>query len=295
MQTLGVFVTLGDMVIDGISITEDLKHRLQHQTKARAERLRVGVIVVERTPQADQFLAAKQRFAKSINVDLDVLTLPTLSQTTEYLLQLILRAPMQYNGLILQLPVPERYDLDQILRLFPLPLDIDVLGITAYEQFQEGTLPFMPPVVAACAEILHRNQYVLAGRTVVIVGEGRLVGAPAAVWARRMGALVSVANRRTEDLASLTRTADIIILGAGVPGLLTPDMVQQGVVVLDAGTSESAGVVKGDADPAVAEKAALFTPTPGGIGPITVAKVFENLLALDHLKHARNTEQANLS
>jgi methylenetetrahydrofolate dehydrogenase (NADP+)/methenyltetrahydrofolate cyclohydrolase len=100
-----------------------------------------------------------------------------------------------------------------------------------------------------------------------------------------MGANVTVTNRSTVDLASHTREADVIILGAGSPGLLTPDMVKQGAIVLDAGTSEEGGVVKGDANPAVAEKASLFTPTPGGIGPITVAKLFENLLVLDALKH----------
>jgi methylenetetrahydrofolate dehydrogenase (NADP+)/methenyltetrahydrofolate cyclohydrolase len=100
-----------------------------------------------------------------------------------------------------------------------------------------------------------------------------------------MGAVsVDVVNKGTEDVGALTREADVIMLGAGVPGLLQPDMVKEGAVILDAGTSETAGVVKGDADPSCAEKASLFTPSPGGIGPITVAMIFKNLLALKGLR-----------
>ncbi len=94
-------------------------------------------------------------------------------------------------------------------------------------------------------------------------------------------------NSSTGDLAEHTREADVLVLGAGSPGLITPDMVKDGVIILDAGTGESEGVLKGDADPACAAKARIFTPTPGGLGPVTVAKVFENLLTLVNLKAKR--------
>jgi len=106
------------------------------------------------------------------------------------------------------------------------------------------------------------------------------VGQPAAVWFRNHGAEVTIVNRKTPDIGAVTRASDIIVLGTGKPGILTPDMITERSVVLDAGTSETAGKLAGDADPACAQKAALFTPVPGGIGPITVAIIFRNLLAL---------------
>ena len=275
------------MLVDGKSIAEDIRARLLEEVKHIANPLKLGVIALEHTAETRQFLNIKQRFGQSIHVDVSLISLPRLHEDTEHLLAEIIHAPHTYDGLILQLPIPHTYDAAQALGLFPLSVDVDVLGTIAYGQFEEHNLPFLPPVVGAFAEILNRYQYGLAGRNVVVVGEGRLVGAPAAIWARYLGAHVTVLNRATQDIASYTQTADIIILGAGSPGLLTPDMVKQGVIVLDAGTSEEGGVVKGDADPAVAEKAALFTPTPGGVGPVTVAKVFENLLTLYHLKHKK--------
>jgi methylenetetrahydrofolate dehydrogenase (NADP+)/methenyltetrahydrofolate cyclohydrolase len=273
------------MLIDGKLIAEDLRRDLAARVKKTGRRLTLGVVAIDHSAATRQFLNIKQKFGQSIGVTVNVLSLPPFQENTEHLLALILHAAKSCDGLILQLPLPGTFDTGQALSLFPLPLDVDVIGATAYRQFEEGTLPFFPPVIAAFAEVLHRHHYTLAGKEVVVVGEGRLVGAPAAVWARRMGGNVTVANRSTGDLAALTRNADVVILGAGSPGLLTPDMVKQGVIVLDAGTSEEGGVVKGDADPAVGTIAALFTPTPGGVGPLTVAKVFENLLILDGIKH----------
>jgi methylenetetrahydrofolate dehydrogenase (NADP+)/methenyltetrahydrofolate cyclohydrolase len=272
------------MIIDGKQIANDIKRRLLTRTRAGEHRLSLGVIVVHQNFTMNSFVEIKRRFGEEINVRVDVLNVPPHSQTNEELLHLLLQSSRTHDGLLLQLPLPRQYMLDEVLHLFPLSHDVDVLGVTAYHQFEEGKLPFLPPVIGAFAEILQHYELVIAGKKVVVVGEGRLVGAPAAIWANHLGAVVQVANRETKDLGALTRDADVVILGAGSPGILKPDMVKNGVIVLDAGTSEVEGALRGDADPAVAEKASLFTPTPGGIGPITVAKVFENLLVLADLK-----------
>ena len=132
----------------------------------------------------------------------------------------------------------------------------------------------------AIEAIAERHALTWEGKRVVIFGAGRLVGAPARTYAERKGARVVVCDQDTEDVITHTLAADIIILGVGKPNLLTKDMVKDGVVVFDAGASEDGGVLVGDAAPDVAEKAALFTPVPGGIGPITVAVLFRNLLIL---------------
>ena len=285
MQTSAVFGTLTDMIVDGKAIAEDIRRRLMTEAKNRGRLLTLGVIALEHSPEAQQYLAIKKKFGQSIRVNVEVITLPALHEDDEHLFHEIIHASKHFDGIVLQLPLPRKFNTEQVLSLFPLPLDVDVIGATAYKQFEEDALPFLPPVVGAFVEILHQQKYILGGKNVVVVGAGRLVGAPAAVWARQLGANVTTANSTTVDLASLTRSADVIILGAGSPGLLKADMVKQGVIVLDAGTSEDGGVVRGDADPAVAEKASVFTPTPGGVGPIAVAKLFENLLVLDALKH----------
>jgi len=138
----------------------------------------------------------------------------------------------------------------------------------------------LPPVVGAIKELSKRQHVVFAGAKVVVVGEGRLVGKPAALWAKKQGAQVKVIHRNTERPEEILKTADIIISGAGDPGIIKPEMIKEGVVIFDAGTSEEGGVLKGDANPACADKATLFTPVPGGIGPITVAVLLRNLVNL---------------
>ena len=91
---------------------------------------------------------------------------------------------------------------------------------------------------------------------------------------------MSVVTKDTIDITHYTKNADIIVCGAGVPNLITEEMVKEGVIVLDAGTSEEGGILKGDVDPLVALKASLFTPVPGGIGPITIAVLLRNVVVL---------------
>lgn len=273
------------MNIDGKLIAHEIKTKLKAKTFERDPKLSLGIIVTEETAATRQYAALKQEFGKSIGVEVDILKLGPFEQKNEYLLQLMMHSTRKYDGIVLQLPLAAHFLLENVLNIFPLTHDVDVLGHTAYQQFKEGNLPFNPPVVGAFAEILTRSSVKLAGKKVVVFGQGRLVGGPAAIWASRFGATVSVITKDTIDVKAKTLEADIIVLGTGTPGLLTPDMVKEGVMILDAGSGEKEGVIVGDADPACAEKSALFTPTPGGVGPITVAKLFENLVALNEIRN----------
>ncbi|MBP9760028.1 MAG: bifunctional 5,10-methylenetetrahydrofolate dehydrogenase/5,10-methenyltetrahydrofolate cyclohydrolase [Candidatus Pacebacteria bacterium] len=272
------------MLIDGKSIARELRTALHERVRALGRRLTLGVVVVEETPEIHKFVELKQKCGEEVGVAVEVFAMDRMQHTTENLLQIVLHATREYDGLIVQLPLPHGLDLESLLSIYPLSHDVDVIGHMAYQQFKEGRLPFNPPVVAAIAEILHREGVRLADRRVLVIGEGRLVGAPATIWAERMGARVKTVNKTTERFDEWARGADIVICGAGAPGIIHPDNIKEGVIILDAGTSESEGVLRGDADPACAGKARIFTPTPGGIGPITVAKVFENLLTLMALK-----------
>ena len=137
-------------------------------------------------------------------------------------------------------------------------------------------------MVGAIAEICKRHHVEILGRNVAILGSGRLVGAPAEVWFRACGGRVSLFDKTTEisSMHACLREADIVVSGMGQAGYLKPEMLKEGVVLIDAGTSESRGVIVGDADPRCEEIARLFTPVPGGVGPLTVAMIFRNLITL---------------
>lgn len=275
-----ILATLVRMRIDGSSIARDIRNRVRAQLAARGRQPTLGVIVVKDTPEIRTFVNIKQCIGREIGVVVDVVQMDANGQDTASVLEMVSRTAETHDGVVLQLPLPATVDTEVVLAAFPLSCDVDVLGSAAWQSFERGSLPYLPPVVGAMDEILRREHVDVAGQEVLIVGEGRLVGAPASVWAAERGAQVTVVNKQTTDIESLARCADVIILGAGSPGVLKSHMVKPGVIILDAGTSESEGVLKGDADPACEAVASIFTPTPGGIGPITVAKLFENLVKL---------------
>ncbi len=260
--------------VDGKKIAEDIKAEVRSAVTKLARMPRLLVISCAPNLETTTYLELKERIAKSLGVHLEKKIFPETT-CTEELLHYIETEAVHFTGILVQLPLPAQIDTDQVLQAVPKEKDVD-----AFLYVHEDT-PVLPPVVAAIAAIAAEYQIVWTGKRVVIFGAGRLVGAPARRYAESQGALVTVCDEYTTGVTELTKTADIIILGAGQAGLLTKDMVRDGVVVFDAGASEDGGVLVGDADPDVASKAAIFTPVPGGIGPITVAVLFRNLLDLE--------------
>ncbi|MGH7175270.1 MAG: tetrahydrofolate dehydrogenase/cyclohydrolase catalytic domain-containing protein [Minisyncoccia bacterium] len=184
------------------------------------------------------------------------------------------------DSVIIQLPLAENLDTKEVLDAIPLAKDADVLSSAAREKFardEEGAL--LPPVVGAMKEIFEQYEVELRGKRAVVIGRGWLVGEPAAVWLAQQGARVTTLDRAAK-LGQDLPEADIIVCGAGSPHLIKPYMLKEGVVLVDAGTSEQGGALAGDADPSCVAKCSIFTPVPGGVGPVAVAKLFENAVIL---------------
>lgn len=267
------------MIVNGVEIARMVEGKVITAIQAWGKAPRLQIFACWPTFAAERFLALKKAQAEKLGITLEVEEYPSGS-TTDEIVAGIRTTITEMDGIIVQLPFPPHIDIEAVLNVIPASHDVDGIGAEARQLFAEGVPLVLPPVVGAIAEIIKRHDVEIAGKNVVVVGEGRLVGAPSAIWFRQQGAHVRTLNRKTEGLARFAREADILVLGAGVPCLITPDMVLGGVVIFDAGSSEDTGKLVGDADPACAEKAALFTPVPGGIGPITVALIFQNLLTL---------------
>jgi len=126
---------------------------------------------------------------------------------------------------------------------------------------------------------------------VTVVGRGRLVGLPAAKYFSDAGAQVTIIDEKTDPLqrSAALSASDVIVSGAGVPHMITVEMVKEGVIIFDAGTSEESGKLAGDVTPEVAQKASLFTPVPGGIGPLTIVSLLENVFLLANAQNTRTT------
>lgn len=267
------------MTIDGMRIASELAADTRAAIVALGRAPTLAVLACAPNFATQRFLALKRKRAQEVGIEISVVELSGLSTTSEARDVLVTLAAA-HDGVIVQLPFPETIEIEALLEALPAERDVDAIGVAATAGLARGTATVLPPVVAAIREIAQRTALSFRGAHVVVIGEGRLVGAPAAAWCRSQGASVEVLTRETADLSVHTRSADVLILGAGVPGLLTADMVKPGAAVFDAGTSEEGGRLVGDAVPDVASVAGIFTPVPGGIGPITVSVIFANLVAL---------------
>ncbi len=234
------------------------------------------VFVLSKDKATEQFINIKKRAGESVGAVIEIVDLPETT-TTDELVSMISTAVEESDGIIVQLPLPQGIDVEKILAALPASHDVDGIGVEASRGSSDQLLP---PVVAAFEHILQENSVTISNKKVVVVGHGRLVGRPAALWFEREGARVTVCDKNTADLSAELKDADIIVLGAGAPHLVKPEMIKEGAVILDAGTSEAGGKVVGDADPDCEAKAALFTPVPGGIGPLAVMMIFKNLASL---------------
>lgn len=267
------------MIIDGKKIAEERTRALRARVLERGTPLSLAIISIAPNFATEKYLNIKRRVAEVLGIELSVHALNEAA-TTEGVIAEIKKAAPLHHGIVLQLPYPEHIDIERVLAELPRNRDVDAIGGEAVAAMERGDWQIMPPVVGAIADIIREHAVVLAGKHVVVVGHGRLVGKPAALWAVQQGAVVTTITKESADYSASVAAADVLILGAGVPGLIIPEVIKEGVVIFDAGASEDSGRLVGDADPACASKASLFTPVPGGIGPITVVKLFENLLTL---------------
>ncbi|MDB5189221.1 MAG: 5,10-methylenetetrahydrofolate dehydrogenase [Parcubacteria group bacterium] len=237
----------------------------------------VRAIVMAPSAATESYLRIKEARAREAGMYLELIRMEN-DATTEDLLEKI--ALPGADSIIVQLPLPEQVDTKTVLDAIPLSLDADVLSTAAHDAFEKGDSDaLLPPVVAAMKEILERSGVEVQGKRAVVIGQGWLVGEPCAAWLAQAGVSVETLTRDSGDL-SILKNADIVVSGAGSPGLIRPEHLMNGVVLIDAGTSESGGAIVGDADPACAELASVFTPVPGGVGPIAVACLFANAALL---------------
>ena len=183
------------------------------------------------------------------------------------------------DGIIVQMPLPPDIPLRAVIDAIDPAKDIDGLHPENAGLLAEGYDGFLPATAQASVEILKRSGIAIEGRHAVVVGRSNVVGKPAALLLLREHATVTICHSRTVDLGSHTRTADIVIVAAGVPGLITGAMLKPGAAVVDVGINVVDDGIVGDVDFASASQVVgAISPVPGGVGPLTNAILMQHLL-----------------
>lgn len=228
---------------------------------------KLAIIRTNPDPVVDSYMKLKQTYGTDVLIDVDVHTIDqkdALARIEE------LNKDDSVHGIIVQIPLPDKSQTDEILNAVAKNKDVDGLAT--------GTL-FEPATPLAIDWLLAGYNVDLAHKKIVIVGHGRLVGRPLAALWKQNGFDVEIADKKTENLGEITRNADVIVCATGVPGLITSDMIKQDAVVVDAGVATDKNGLAGDLAADVRGREDLMlTPEKGGVGPLTVCALFENVI-----------------
>lgn len=267
------------MLINGKQYAQDIQDSLVSELAKSNHALSFHIIYVGSDSVIDNFIHYKKKFGYELGIAVVVHRFPENITETE-LTEAIKKVVKIASAVIVQLPLPPQLDTQNILDLVPPLFDVDVLARSTRELFVHHKTRLIPPVTAAIKYVLEANNITLEHKNIVVIGNGNLVGYPTILWLEREKYPYYLITEKTieADRISRLKNADIIISGVGIPSLIMPSMIREGVVCIDAGTSESGKKIHGDFHPDCAQKAALFTPVPGGIGPMTIALLYRNII-----------------
>lgn len=268
------------MIFDGKASALKMQEKLKEEISSLPRTPSLAIISVAKHPSITSFIAIKKRYALALGVDM-----MEYNFKEEDGGQMIIGKIQELvntkacDGIVVQLPLPSTFDTQKILDTIPERLDMDCLSSKTFEAFKTAGTP-LPPVAGAVKYILETNHIELTGKKVVVIGYGNLVGKPVALYLQHNNVTPSIVDITTNEKEKmrLYKEADVAISGVGLPHHLRKEFFKEGVVLIDAGTSEQAGVLAGDFHPDCAEVASLMTPVPGGVGPLTVAFLFGNLI-----------------
>ena len=280
-------------ILDGKSLAADL--RAEVAAAAADFRAATGhvpglaVVLVGDDPASRSYVTGKGKACAAAGIYSRQIDLPATASRADILGAVrALNADDAIDGILVQLPLPDSSIEREVIEAVDPAKDVDGFHPTNVGRMVLGLPAFVPCTPAGVVEILRRAGVPLAGAAVVVIGRSQIVGRPLSILLSQKGvdATVTLCHTRTKDVARFTRAADVVVVAAGRPHVLTADMVKPGAVVIDVGVnrvpdpSKAAGYrLTGDVDfAAVAEKAAAITPVPGGVGPLTIAMLLKNTL-----------------
>ncbi|MEU6256737.1 bifunctional 5,10-methylenetetrahydrofolate dehydrogenase/5,10-methenyltetrahydrofolate cyclohydrolase [Streptomyces sp. NPDC047043] len=268
--------------IDGTRIARRIRARVAEEVAAAGPGRAPGLatVLVGDDPASAVYVAAKRRAIREAGLRDFHRHLPQHAMYDDVAAVIDeLAAEPQVSGILLQLPLPAHLDAAALIDRIPVTKDVDGLTTASLGLLARGEHGLRPCTPSGVIELLDAEGIPLRGANVAVVGWGELVGKPLTQLLLRRGATVSVAHEHTTDLAAVTRPADIVVVATGVRGLVGPEHVGPGAVVIDAGIHRTPSGLTGDVRSAELDGIAdRITPVPGGVGPMTIAMLLVNTL-----------------
>jgi len=263
-------------LITGKPIAERIRAQVAEDVAAIGHIGLVTVLVGD-DPASDVYIRLKHKAAVAAGIDATDLRLPEETSEAELLAKVEeLDADPQVDAILVQLPLPKQIDEAKVIRALAPAKDVDGFHPINAGQLYLGEPTLVPATPRGVMAMLDEHDVELSGARAVVIGRSAIVGKPMAHLLLQQNATVTVCHSRTKDLARHTLEADVLVAAVGVPGMVTPDMVKPGGVVIDVGINRTDDGIVGDVDPGAAQVAGFLTPVPGGVGPMTIACLLEN-------------------
>ncbi len=268
------------MIIDGRKIRDNILEEVKKEIKTLNFQPLFCDVLVGDDPVSRQYVEMKAKTAESIGIKFHNVYFPESIKNEDLILEIEkIKDIPNMCGLIVQLPLPAQFDKQKILNAISPSVDVDCLNEETSNLFYSNKSLIGFPTALACVEILDSLNTDLENKNIVVLGRGMLVGKPVAYILKNRGYKVEVVSSQTENANEIIKNADVIISAMGKGKFIKGDMIKEGAIVIDAGTSESTGGIVGDVDlESVEKKASYISPVPGGVGPVTVAILLKNVL-----------------
>ena len=272
------------ILLDGKTLSTKILIDLACRISAQNAKPKLAVIMVGDNPASQIYVKLKEKRAKAVGIEPLVLPLDKNISQNALLEHIdILNEDPAINAILVQMPLPEHIDAEQIVsRISPFK-DVDGFNPINVGNLVSGSTPYAVPCTPlGIIKLLNEYKITIAEKNAVIIGRSNIVGKPMAQMLLDRNATVTICHSKTKNLKSFTQNADIIVSATGSPKLITADMIKQNAVIIDVGVSKlENGKICGDVDfENVSYLAGAITPNPGGVGPMTIAMLLENTFRL---------------
>jgi len=261
---------------DGKKIRDQILKELADKVAKMDQKPTMAVFLVGNNPVCEKYVELKKKLAEKAGIQFCLYKFTEKDCEKDIIDSIeFLNNDSETDGIMIQIPVAGKFDRDKLIRAISPKKDID--GLRYCLGFDSD---FYPPVVKAILEALEQSR--ARDKKILVIGKGFLVGTPLLKALKNEGIKADSFDRRNGDISNQIKGYDVIISATGQAGIVKEDMIKDGAVLIDAGTAEENGELKGDMDVSAYKKASYYTPVPGGIGPVTVAMLFQNLIRKDH-------------
>jgi methylenetetrahydrofolate dehydrogenase (NADP+)/methenyltetrahydrofolate cyclohydrolase len=265
-------------IMDGKALAARIRAEVAEEAAGLGS-LGLATVLVGEDPASEIYIRRKHEAAREAGITPHDHHLGA-ETSEEELLALVgeLNADDTVDGILVQLPLPEQIDERRVLRAVDPIKDVDGFHPASAGQLYLDEPTFVPATPLGIIALLEEYDVPLEGARAVVIGRSTIVGKPAALLLLRANATVTICHSRTVDLGAHVAEADVLVAAVGKAGIVTAEMVKPDSVVIDVGMNRTDEGLRGDVDPAAAERAALITPVPGGVGPMTIAMLLRNTI-----------------